>query len=138
MPDNQAVRDVRDEETEQDPGNGATAATTHELTDADRAKIAELTEAIAKFTAQKRWSDVIKATMHKAEIVGDLPEKISLFAEAGRMYLERSSNQAEAIKCYQRVIELDRTNVEALTHLKDMYEKRRDWERLVDVLRIEA
>ena len=54
------------------------------------------------------------------------------------MYLERSSNQAEAIKCYKRVIELDRTNVEALTHLKDMYEKRRDWERLVDVMRIEA
>ena len=135
MPDNQAVRDVRAEETEHEPGN---AAASHELTDADRAKIAELTEAIAKFTAQKRWSDVIKATLHKAELLTDPAEKIALFAEAGRMYLERSSNQAEAIKCFQRVIELDRTNVEAITHLKDMYEKRRDWERLVDVMRIEA
>ena len=54
------------------------------------------------------------------------------------MYIERSSNQAEAIKCFQRVLELDRSNVEAITHLKEMYEKRRDWERLVDVMRAEC
>lgn len=44
-----------------------------ELTDADRAKIVELNEAIEKFTAQKRWSDVIKATLQKAELMVDLP-----------------------------------------------------------------
>ncbi|HET8935911.1 MAG TPA: tetratricopeptide repeat protein [Polyangiales bacterium] len=137
MPDNQAVRDVRAEEAEQD-SDQAVAPSSNELTDADRAKIAELSEAIEKFTAQKRWSDVIKATLHKAELVPDPSEKLALFADAGRMYLERSSNQAEAIKCFQRVLDLDRTNVEAITHLKEMYEKRRDWERLVDVMRIEA
>lgn len=138
MPDNQAVRDVRVTEAEEDGNNGESSATGNALTEADRAKIAELSEAITKFTAQKRWSDVIKATLHKAELLTDPAEKIALFAEAGRMYLERSSNQAEAIKCFQRVLDLDRTNVEALTHLKDMYEKRRDWERLVDVMRIET
>jgi tetratricopeptide (TPR) repeat protein len=136
VPDNQAVRDVRAEEAEQDVERAGTAAS--ELTDADRAKIAELSESIEKFTAQKRWSDVIKATLHKAELVPDASEKLALFAEAGRMYLERSSNQAEAIKAFQRVLDLDRTNVEAITHLKEMYEKRRDWERLVEVMRIEA
>src|SRR5205085_10091798 len=70
--------------------------------------------------------------------VVDRDEKIELFSEAGRMYLERSSNQAEAIKAFQRVLEIDRTNVQAITHLKEMYEKRRDWERLVEVMRAEA
>ena len=79
MPDNQAVRDVRVDETEHEPGNGASpAAKPTELTDADRAKIAELTESIAKFTAQKRWSDVIKATLHKAELLSGLPTLIML------------------------------------------------------------
>jgi len=118
-------------------GEGAAEAP-RELTDADRAKLLELSEAIEKFTAQKRWSDVIKATLQKAELLVEPAEKIELFSEAGRMYLERSSNQAEAIKCFQRVLDLDRTNVQAITHLKEMYEKRRDWERLVEVMRAES
>jgi tetratricopeptide (TPR) repeat protein len=109
-----------------------------ELTDADRAKLAELSEAIEKFTAQKRWSDVIKATLQKAEIVVDSGDKVALLADAGRMYIERSSNQAEAIKCFQRILDVDRSNVEAIGHLREMYEKRRDWERLVDVMRAEC
>ena len=135
---NQAVREVRNVGALENGTNGGSPAEPRELTDADRSKIAELSESITKFTAQKRWSDVIKATLHKAELVIEPSEKVLLFADAGRMYLERSSNQAEAIKCYQRVLEFDRTNLEAITHLKDMYEKRRDWERLVEVMRIES
>jgi tetratricopeptide (TPR) repeat protein len=146
VPDNdvsvssQAARDIRHAAAGGENGrNGEShAPAPRELTEADLAKIAELSESIAKFTAAKRWSDVIKATLHKAELVATPAEKVELFAEAGRMYLERSSNQAEAIKCFQRVLEYDRTNLEALSQLKDMYEKRRDWERLVDVMRIET
>ena len=54
------------------------------------------------------------------------------------MYLERSSNQAEAIKCFRRVLDFEPHNREAIEQLKDMYEKRRDWERLVEVMRTEA
>jgi tetratricopeptide (TPR) repeat protein len=136
---NRAVKEVRSVGLGENGANGnGNHAAPLELSDSDRAKIAELSEQIEKFSAAKRWSDVIKATIHKAELVIEPAEKVSLFAEAGRMYLERSSNQADAIKCYQRVLEFDRTNVEAISHLKDMYEKRRDWERLVEVMRIES
>ncbi|HMI90215.1 MAG TPA: hypothetical protein VK509_02575, partial [Polyangiales bacterium] len=97
-----------------------------------------LDEALEKFTNQKRWSDVIKTTLEKAELVVEQGEKVALFADAGRLYLERSSNQAEAIKCYRRVLDLDATNTEAIERLKELYEKRRDWERLVEVLRAEC
>lgn len=104
-----------------------------ELTDEARAKLAELDEAIEKFTGQKRWTDVIKSIVGKAEIHVDPATKIDLYAEAGRMYLDKSSNQAEAIKCFEAVLEHDGQNLEAIERLKEMYEKRRDWESLVRV-----
>lgn len=109
-----------------------------ELTDEDRAKLAELDEALAKFESQKRWSDVIRTIMAKAEIVVDREEKTELYRQAGTMYIERSSNQAEAIKAFEKVLALAPTDVEAITRLKEMYEKRRDWESLIRTMSLEA
>jgi tetratricopeptide (TPR) repeat protein len=114
------------------------AADLRPLNDAELAKLAELDEQIAKFEGQKRWSDVIKGVLAKAAIHRDPVQKVELFALAGSMYLEKSSNQAEAIKAYESVIELDPANIEALTRLKEMYEKRRDWEKLVHVMKLET
>ena len=121
----------------EDGGHG-TNGVPRELSAEEKAKLVELDAALAKFLDQKRWSDVIKTTLAKAEIVQEPEQKVALLADAGRMYLERSSNQAEAIKCYRRALDLDPTHTEAIEKLKDMYEKRRDWERLVEVMRIEC
>jgi tetratricopeptide (TPR) repeat protein len=112
--------------------------TARELTDQERARLAELDETIAKFEGQKRWSDVIKTILAKVEIVVAADDKVALLGQAGSMYLEKSSNQAEAIKCFEHVLELDTHNVPAITQLKEMYEKRRDWEKLVRVMEREA
>jgi len=108
------------------------------LSDAELAKLAELDEQIAKFEGQKRWSDVIKGVLAKAEIHRAPAQKVELFALAGSLYLEKSSNVAEAIKAYEQVIEIDAANIEAITRLKEMYEKRRDWEKLVNVMKLET
>ncbi len=109
-----------------------------ELTDAEQAKLKELDEAIAKFEGQKRWSDVIKSILAKADIVQDREDKVGLLTQAGTMYLEKSSNQAEAIKAFEAVLEHDSHNLNAITQLKEMYEKRRDWEKLVRVMEREV
>ena len=49
------------------------------------------------------------------------------------LFLEKFSNQAEAIKAYEAILELDPDNSEALGFVKQMYEKRRDWEKLIAV-----
>ncbi|MGE0785808.1 MAG: tetratricopeptide repeat protein [Sandaracinaceae bacterium] len=105
----------------------------YELTADQEAQLAALDEAIEKYEGQKRWSDVIKSIVEKAEIHVDPAKKIELYAEAGRMHLDKASNQVEAIKCFESVLELDAGNVEAIERLKEMYEKRRDWESLVKV-----
>jgi tetratricopeptide (TPR) repeat protein len=112
--------------------------TARELTDPERARLAELDETIAKFEGQKRWSDVIKTILAKVEIVPSAEDKIALYTQAGALYLEKSSNQAEAIKCFEAVLELDGHNLQAISQLREMYEKRRDWEKLVRVMEREA
>ncbi len=109
-----------------------------ELTEQDRGRLRELDEAIAKFEGQKRWSDVIKSILGKVEIVTDPAEKVALLTQAGTMYLEKSSNQAEAIKCFESVLEHEPQNLSAISQLKEMYEKRRDWEKLVRVMEREV
>ena len=111
---------------------------TRELTADEQQRLAELDEAIAKFEGQKRWSDVIKSILAKAEIVASPEDKVGLLSQAGQLYVERSSNQAEAIKCYEAVLEISPHDLQALSNLKEMYEKRRDWEKLVGAMEREA
>ena len=108
------------------------------MSDEDRAKLAELDEALARFEQQKRWSDFIRTLVAKADLVTDPQEKLDLLSRAGREYIERSANQAEAIKCFEAVLEIDGNHPDALARLKDLYEKRRDWERLVRIRQREA
>ena len=109
-----------------------------EMTADEIAELEKLDDAIAKFEEQKRWSDMIRSVLRKAELVRDPDEKVELFRTAGTLYLERSSNQAEAIKCFEQLLEYDATDVDAIERLKQMYEKRRDWEKLIRAMQREV
>lgn len=109
-----------------------------ELTEEERQQLAELDEALEKFIEGKRWSDAIKTILAKADLVVDPEEKVALLKEAGTLYVERSSNQAEAIKCFEAVLEISPHDLEAIERLKEMYEKRRAWEPLVRLMGREA
>ncbi|MGB5375205.1 MAG: tetratricopeptide repeat protein, partial [Polyangiales bacterium] len=109
-----------------------------ELTAAEEAELQKLDDAIEKFEQQKRWSDMIRSILQKAELVQAPAEKVDLFRQAGTLYLERSSNQAEAIKCFEHVLELDPEDGDAIERLKAMYEKRRDWEKLIRTMQREV
>ena len=109
-----------------------------ELTADEMAELEKLDDAIAKFEQQKRWSDMIRSILKKADLVQEPIEKVELFRTAGTLYLERSSNQAEAIKCFEHLLEFDATDVDAIERLKQMYEKRRDWEKLIRTMQREV
>ncbi len=126
------------EESMEDAGETEAPAPARELTDDDGAQLAELDEKLAGFESAKRWSDVIKTLLAKADIHTDPEEKAELFRQAGTMYIERSSNQAEAIECFEQLIEILPNDVEAITRLKEMYEKRRNWESLIGIMEREA
>ncbi|HEV8320581.1 MAG TPA: tetratricopeptide repeat protein, partial [Myxococcota bacterium] len=96
----------------------------------------------AQYENMKRWPDLIKVLKTRADLLrerldqGDesvRAELVGLYNQRADLFLERFSNQAEAIKVFEALLEVDSTSVRALDYLSDMYEKRRDWERLLTV-----
>ena len=87
----------------------------------------------AQYETMKRWPDLIALLRKKAAVVESAEDKIALHAKVANLFLEKFSNQAEAIKAYESILELDPDNSEALGFVKQMYEKRRDWEKLIAV-----
>lgn len=106
--------------------------------EARAAKLEELDAKITKFEGQRRWVDVIRTMLAKVDLLEDVGDKLPLMIAAGSLYLERSNNQAEAIKCFERVLEFEEQNTEALHQLKALYEKRRDWVRMLGIMEREA
>ncbi len=89
-------------------------------------------------SANPRWPDIIALLRKKAAVAESAEEKVALQLRIANLYLEKFQNQAEAIKCFEAIMEIDGANRDATTFLKQMYEKRRDWERLIGVLRQEV
>src|SRR5439155_17126183 len=75
--------------------------------------------------------DLVKVLDQKAERTIDQPTKVGIYLQIANLYLERFSNQAEAIKAFEKVLDLDGQNQQAIEHLLQVYEKRRDWEKLI-------
>jgi golgin subfamily B member 1 len=91
----------------------------------------------AQFEQMGRWPELISILRKRAQVVAESPEKVALHLRVANLYLEKFSNQAEAIKAFEAALELDPSNEQATTYLKQMYEKRRDWDKLVALARQE-
>ena len=92
----------------------------------------------ALYENKKRWPDLVKLLQEKADRTADAHEKIEIYLQIANLYLERFSNQAEAIKAFEKVLELDPNNDQAAQHLLAVYEKRRDWEKLIKLKEAEV
>jgi tetratricopeptide (TPR) repeat protein len=90
-----------------------------------------------QYEQMKRWPDLIGVLNKKAEATYDAPEQVALHLRIAGLFQEKFSNVAEAIKAYEKVLELDPGNDTAIGYLKSNYEKRRDWEKLIGVHRRE-
>ncbi|MCU0661270.1 MAG: tetratricopeptide repeat protein, partial [Myxococcota bacterium] len=94
--------------------------------------------ALAKYEAMGRWPDVVKMLKVKGDAVTDQYEKVDVFLKVAQLYLQRFSNTVEATKAFEAVLEVDPYHAQAIDFLKEMYEKRRDWEKLLSIMAKEA
>lgn len=147
----QLVDALKDEEAKASPSTGEKVEVLLELADAygrlnnDNQVIAALNGALAQaperldlydrlgdlYEAKKRWPDLVKTLTEKARNIDDTPSKVAINLRVANLYLERFSNQAEAIRSFETVLELEPDNQQAVNHLLAVYEKRRDWEKLI-------
>ncbi len=89
-------------------------------------------ELVELYDEMNMSSDLINTLKQKAELVAD-DKKVEIYDEIARLFLDKFRNQAEAIKAYEKVLEIEPYHGDAIAFLKEMYEKRRDWENLIDV-----
>ncbi len=104
----------------------------------DEAKIAELRQLADKQEAAKRYNEYVKTLLQLAGLVPDADEKVALYTKAADLYVSKFANQAEAVKAYEAVLAIDPDHPQSVDYLRQMYEKRRDWEKLLGLQRREA
>jgi len=106
-----------------------------EILELDPDNLEAVDSLIELYEEMNRSSELINALQQKAELVDEDDQKIELYTEIADLFIDKFRNQAEAIDAYESVLEIDPHQPEALEFLTEMYEKRRDWEKLVDVRR---
>jgi tetratricopeptide (TPR) repeat protein len=104
----------------------------------DEAKIAELRQQADKQESAKRYNEYVKTLLQLAALVPDHDEKVGLYTKAADLYVSKFANQAEAVKAYEAVLAIEPDHEQAIDYLRQMYEKRRDWEKLLGLQRREA
>lgn len=92
-----------------------------------------LDQLATQYETMKRWQDLVATLNKKAPHIADAAERVALHLRVANLYIEKFSNQAEAIKAFEAALEIDPDNLEAVGHLKQVYEKRRDWEKLISL-----
>ncbi len=105
----------------------------------DRRAIDELAD---KYRAMGRWQDLIGVLARKAEVAAvPLDERTAILRETADLWIERFGNFAQAIGPLERLLELAPTAAQAadaITRLKDIYTRRRQWRQLIGLLGREA
>ncbi|MCB9531627.1 MAG: tetratricopeptide repeat protein [Myxococcales bacterium] len=78
-----------------------------------------------------RPQELVHVLRMKADAIDDLDAQVAIHSEVAALFLDRFSNQAEAIASYETVLSLEPENMSALVALEDLYGKRREWEKLI-------
>lgn len=96
-------------------------------------EIAELREKLSHQETAKRYHEYVKTLLALGDALTDPVERETRYLEAAELYVSRFSNQSEAVKAYEKVLDVNPENQAAVAYLREMYEKRRDWEKLVQL-----
>ena len=85
-----------------------------------------------------RFNDLIQVLGKKAEASSDPAEQTALHMRIGKLWIDRFANYNQATRPLEQVLERDPKNREAISLLKDIYNKKRAFKQLFDVMKLEA
>ncbi|HPV04010.1 MAG TPA: tetratricopeptide repeat protein [Myxococcota bacterium] len=108
------------------------------ILDVDPANIEAMDSLLAKYEAAGRWPDYAKVLDRKIESASDIRQKVGLMEKKAELMETRFANAMEAMKAYEAILEIDPERRDILNKLKDLYEKRHDYENLIRIRRAEA
>ncbi len=89
---------------------------------------------IEKYESMRKWPELIAVLQHQAEnAIGD--DRIALLLRIANIYLDKQHNQNDAVTAFELVLSEDPNCKDALSALDGIYEKRREFDKLVEVRR---
>jgi tetratricopeptide (TPR) repeat protein len=86
------------------------------------------------YSQQGDWAGLIRAYEKRADLTADDDRRLETLRRAARVAAAKRKDQAEAARIYERILEVDAADGEALDALEKYHEKTGDWEKLVTVL----
>ncbi len=104
----------------------------------DDAVVTDLRAKLAQQSAAKRHHEYVKTLIALGDALADPVERVESYLAAADLYATKFANQAEAARAYEKVLEIEPTQEQAISYLREAYEKRRDWEKLIALMVREA
>jgi len=89
---------------------------------------------IARLVKLGRWTDVVRTLEAMIDATTEPALQAAFSLELGDVYLLRLGHGSFAIESYERALEIEPENGDALSRLESLYERRRDWKKLANVL----
>ncbi len=89
------------------------------------------------YDGMRRYPDLVKLLQRRLENSKDVQARVGLNLKIANVYIEKLARPQNAVEFYEAILQLDPHHTTAITALKDIYEKRRDFEKLIDIHRIE-
>ncbi len=93
-----------------------------------------LDELTKVYESAKRWNDLIKVLNRRVEVAESHGEKVDLLNRIASLWIERFNNFNRAVDPLEQILEIDPGNRAAIDTLKGVYEKRRAWRPLLELL----
>lgn len=87
------------------------------------------------YSQEGAWTTLIALYEKRAGLVHDESRRSDILRRAARIAQAKLRDAAETARLYERLHTYDPTDAEALDALEKHYDKNRDWQKLVDVLR---
>ena len=107
------------------------------ILDVDPTNVAIIDTLAALYTKLQRWADLVTVLRAKHDATDDVEARLGILMEIGTILVEKYAKTAEAVAVYEEILAVQPSHREALAKIKDIYDKRRDYERLVEVMRRE-
>jgi tetratricopeptide (TPR) repeat protein len=86
---------------------------------------------------RRDWRSVLDILEKKEAVIETDAEKIALLQHAAQICQDQLREPSRAIPHYERILEIDSTQIESIHALIQLYTKHQDWQKLIQVYNLE-
>lgn len=91
----------------------------------------------ALLVAREDWRSVLDILEKKEAVIETDEEKVELLKRAAQISNEELREPTRAIPHYERILEIDPTQVDVIQAVSELYTKHQDWQKLIQVSNLE-